>query len=82
MDEDNYADVKIFLVLDSNGDYSVGKDADTAAEFHNDDCTSGIATEVVVLNLRKRIPAAISAEVNATLPQSEDGSYRLEVQQS
>lgn len=80
--QDNHVELEIAIVLDSDGDYRVAGEVEAAQELYNEDVAAGKATEVLVIKLRKRLPKAITAEISATLPQSDDGSYRLEVQQS
>lgn len=82
MDEDNYVDIEIAIVLDCEGEYRIASDIESARDSYNEDVTAGKATENIILTFRKRAPKAITVEASATLPQSEDGTYRLELQQS
>ena len=78
--QEEYADIEIVIVIDADGEYRVGEDAEIAGERYNEDMPAGTPTEVIVLKLRKKLPKPI--EVSATLPQSDSGEYRLEIQQS
>ncbi len=81
MDEQNrHADITFTVILDEDGDYRVHNDASEAQDLYSNEVgSSGLATEVITITLRKQCPKPIV--VSADLPQT-DSIYKLEVKQS
>jgi hypothetical protein len=69
VNEQQYADVEVWVCVDSCGDYAVGRDRDDAAEDYEADIGEASAAEglrYVRVTLKVALPAAV--ELTGTAP--------------
>jgi hypothetical protein len=66
----------MFAAIDSNGDYSVGKDSDEAVENYNNEWGALSPLRVIQVNLTARPPGVTEASV--TVP--DEAGQTVEVQ--
>ena len=73
-------EIEIAIVIDADGDYIGGSDVEAAQTGYAETYGTAQPTETIILKLRHRrfVPIVVSG----TLPQNEDGTYRLEIQKS
>jgi hypothetical protein len=73
----NTAEVEIYLVVDTNGDYEVGVNEDDAPERFSENISGDSIRHMIKMTITVPLPRTI--EVTAALPEREDGGYGLEI---
>jgi hypothetical protein len=69
------AAVEIYIVVDDEGDYEVGRDEDEATERYGDSFSTYMPRRLIKMTVTVPLPRTI--EVAAALPEKDDGSYEL-----
>ena len=72
------ATAELYLAINENGEYDVGCDSDDAAERLRDNC-GGDQVRVICLNIDITAVVPVVIEVEAALPQREDGTFELQI---
>lgn len=70
-------EIEIYIVVDEDGDYELGKEQDEATERYDENISSLQAKHVIKMTVQ--VPAPRIIEVAAALPATQDGSYSLEI---
>jgi hypothetical protein len=73
----NVAEIEIYLVVDTSGDYEVGVNEDDATERFGENIAGDAIRHMIKMTITVPLPRTI--EVSAALPEREDGGYGLEI---
>ena len=69
------ADIEIYVVVDSDGDYEVGINDEEATERYGETISTSLPRRLIKMTITVPLPRAI--EVTAAIPEKDDGSYEL-----
>ena len=71
------ADIEIYVVVDSDGDYEVGINDEEATERYGETISASLPRRLIKMTITVPLPRMI--EVTAAIPEKDDGSYELVV---
>lgn len=72
--------IDIYAVVDSDGEYEIGRDEDEATERFEENYASSMPRQLIHMSIGVPLPRVV--EVTGELPERADAAYSLELKDS